>query len=95
MVGELDVDGLAAKHGHHQSVVVHHGIGYLLCVHLNEGLFSPFQQQGVGDLPKGQCKGNDLTLSDITGELLDMDYSRGHACTSVVSFELLAVISIC
>lgn len=38
VVGELDVDGLAAQHRRHRRVVVHHGVGGLFCVHLDEGL---------------------------------------------------------
>lgn len=35
---------------------------------LMKACFFPFQDQEVGDLPKGKSQGNDVTLSDITGK---------------------------
>lgn len=51
VVGELDVDGLASQHGRHGGVIVHHGVGSLLCVHLDEGLAG--QRHELGPDPWG------------------------------------------
>lgn len=48
-------------------IVADHGVGNLLCVHFSEGLVLLSRHKEIGDLPKGQPQGDDLTLSDITG----------------------------
>jgi len=95
VVGELDVRGLSTKHWLHRCLVVNHSVSILLlCVHFSEGLVLPLQHKEVGNFPKGQPQRDDLTLSDITRQLADMDVSGRNSYAPVVTFELLAIISI-
>lgn len=70
-------------------IVADHGVGNLLCVHFSEGLVLLSRHKEIGDLPKGQPQGDDLTLSDITGSLKDMDDSERDPCAPLVILNFL------
>lgn len=80
--------------GCHQGVV-HHGTGCLLCVYLNEGLFFSLSGSGGWWPSQREVPGKWRHPQWHHWEVPDANHSGRLACTSVIIFALLVVISIC